>query len=97
MTDEAIAELTPVLGSIRRACAAAGRPQASHYRRHRRSPQPDRPVRERRPQPRALSEAERVTVRSVLNSATFVDGGAVVQATATERRVAHGTRLPLVP
>ncbi len=46
--------------------------------------------------------AVRVTYQSVpdggcSNSATFVDGGAVVQATATERRVAHGTRLPLVP
>jgi putative transposase len=73
MTDDAITELTPILGSIRRACKAAGRPQANHYRRHRRSPKPDRPVRERKPQPRALTEAERATVRSVLNSATFVD------------------------
>jgi putative transposase len=73
VTDDAIAELTPVLGSVRRACTAAGRPQANHYRRHRHSPEPDRPVRERRPQPRALSEAERATVRSVLNSASFVD------------------------
>ena len=30
------------------------------------------------------------------NSSTFVDGAAVVQATATERRAAHGTTLPLV-
>jgi putative transposase len=35
MTDDAITELTPVLGSIRKACKAAGRPQANHYRRHR--------------------------------------------------------------
>jgi putative transposase len=65
--------LTPVLGSVRAACKAAGRPQASHYRRHRRSPKPDRPVRERKAQPRALSPAERATVRSVLNSPTFAD------------------------
>ena len=35
MIDEAIVELTGLLGSVRAACAAAGRPQASHYRRHR--------------------------------------------------------------
>jgi putative transposase len=73
MTDDAIAELTPIMGSVRAACRAAGRPQASHYRRHRQSPKPDRPVRERKAQPRALSQAERDTVRAVLNSSTFVD------------------------
>lgn len=73
MTDDAIEALTPVLGSVRAACKAAGRPQASHYRRHRRSPLPDRPVRERKAQPRALSPVERDTVRAVLNSPTFVD------------------------
>jgi len=73
MTDEAIAELTPILGSIRAACRAAGRPQAKHYRRHRQSPKPDKPERERRPQPRALSQAERDSVRAVLNGPTFVD------------------------
>jgi putative transposase len=35
MIDDAIAELTPVLGSKRAACTATGRPQANHYRRHR--------------------------------------------------------------
>ena len=73
MTDDAITELTPVLGSVRAACSAAGRPQANHYRRHRQSPKPDRPVREPRAQPRALSPAERDTVRAVLNSPTFAD------------------------
>src|SRR3977135_916001 len=73
MTDDAIAELTPVLGSVRAACKAAGRPQANHYRRHRRSPKPEKPVRERKTQPRALTRAERDTVRAVLNSPTFVD------------------------
>jgi len=73
MTDDAIGALTPVLGSVRAACKAAGRPQASHYRRHRRSPKPDKPVRERKAQPRALSPAERDTVRAVLNSPTFAD------------------------
>jgi putative transposase len=73
MTDDAITELTPVLGSVRAACKAAGRPQANHYRRHRKSPKPDKPVRERKAQPRALTPAERDTVRAVLNSPTFAD------------------------
>jgi putative transposase len=73
MTDGAIAELTPILGSVRAACKAAGRPQANHYRRHRQSPKPDKPVRERKPQPRALTQSERDTVRAVLNSSSFVD------------------------
>jgi putative transposase len=73
MTDDTIAELTAILGSVRTACKAAGRPQASHYRRHRQSPKPDKLVRDRRAQPRALTQAERDTVRAVLNSSFFVD------------------------
>lgn len=73
LTDDAIAVLTPVLGSVRAACQAAGRAQASHYRRHRQSPQPPRPVRERKAQSRALSPAERGIVRAVLNSPSFAD------------------------
>jgi putative transposase len=73
MTDDAIEQLTPVLGSVRAACKAAGRPQANHYRRHRKSPRPDKPVRARKAQPRALTPAERDTVRAVLNSPTFAD------------------------
>ena len=73
MTDDAIAELAPILGSVRAACKAVGRAHASHHRRHRQSPKPDRPVREPKAQPRALSQAERDTVRAVLNSPTFVD------------------------
>ena len=42
MTDEAIALLAPRIGT-RAACAAAGVPQASWYRRHRASPVPLRP------------------------------------------------------
>lgn len=72
MIDEATVELEPVIG-IRAACRATGRAQASHYRRHRQSPSPVRPVRERRAQPRALSEVERDTVRALLNSPDFVD------------------------
>ena len=72
MIDDAIAELAPLLGT-RQACQATGRPQANHYRRHRQSPPPPRPVRQRRAQPRALSQAERDTVRALLNSPDFVD------------------------
>jgi putative transposase len=72
MIDDAITELTPLVG-VRQACVATGRPQASHYRRHRKSPAPVRPPREPRPQPRALSTAERAQVRAVLNSEEHVD------------------------
>jgi putative transposase len=70
--DEAIIELEPLIG-IRAACRATGRAQARHYRRHRLSPAPARPVRERKAQPRALTETERNTVRALLNSPGFVD------------------------
>jgi putative transposase len=72
MIDAAIAELEPLVG-VRAACRATGRPQANHYRRHRQSPKPPRPAREPRPQPRALSAAERDTVRALLDSDDFVD------------------------
>lgn len=72
MIDDAIAELEPLVG-VRAACAATGRPQANHYRRHRQSPKPARPVRERKSPPRALSPAERDSVRALLNSEHFVD------------------------
>ena len=39
MIDDAIDELTPVVG-VRAACAAVGEPRARHYRRHRKSPGP---------------------------------------------------------
>jgi putative transposase len=70
--DDAISELEPLVGT-REACRATGRPQATHYRRHRSSPAPTRPPRERKPQPRALSAAERTAVRAVLNSPEHVD------------------------
>ncbi|MPZ74460.1 MAG: hypothetical protein GEU74_14760 [Nitriliruptorales bacterium] len=72
MIDDAITELEPLVGT-REACAATGRPQANHYRRHRKSPVPARPPRERMPQPRALRAAERAEVRAVLNSEKHVD------------------------
>lgn len=72
MIDDAITELAPLVG-VRTACQATGRPQANHYRRHRRSPAPARPPREPAPQPRALAPAERAQVREVLNSPEHVD------------------------
>jgi putative transposase len=72
MIDEAILELAPLIGT-RAACRATGRAQASHYRRHRQSPPPARAVRQRKAQPRALSVAERDTVRGLLNGPGFVD------------------------
>lgn len=72
MIDEAVTELRPLVGT-RQACRATGRPQASHYRRHRQSPAPTRPPRERTPQPRALSATERAQVRTVLNSKEHTD------------------------
>ena len=74
MTDQAIAELTPVVG-VKDACAAVGRPRATHYRWHRKSPPPPppRPHREPKPQPRALSAVERAEVLDVLHEERFVD------------------------
>jgi putative transposase len=74
MIDDAITELTPLVGT-KAACAAVGRPRASHYRRHRTSPPPPRPEPrpEPRPQPRALTSAEREQVLDLLHSERFVD------------------------
>jgi len=55
--DAEIAELAPKLG-VRAACQAVGAGQAGYYRRHRRSPAPERPApipHSDRRQPRALS------------------------------------------
>ena len=70
--DEAITELAPVVG-VKDACAAVGRPRATHYRWHRQSPVPVGPPREPKPQPRALSAAERAEVLAVLHEPRFVD------------------------
>jgi putative transposase len=72
MTDAAITELAPVVG-VKDACAAVGRPRATHYRWHRKSPSPIRPVRVPKPQPRALTAAERAEVLDVLHEERFVD------------------------
>jgi putative transposase len=70
--DQAIGELVPIVGT-RAACAAVGRPRATHYRHHRHSPPPSRPARVRAPQPRALSEVERKEVLGMLHDPEHVD------------------------
>lgn len=88
MTDQAIAELAPVVG-VKAACEALGRPRASHYRRHRQSPPPPRPPgKEGKQQPRALSEAERAELLEVLHSEEHVDEApATVYAKLLDRGV----------
>jgi putative transposase len=75
VTSEAIATLAPRIGT-RAACAAAGVPRASWYRRHRASPAPPRraavPHRDRA-QPRALAAAERQAILDVLHCPRFAD------------------------
>jgi putative transposase len=72
MIDDAVTELTGLIGT-RAACRATGRAQATHYRRHRCSPAPQRPSSRRKPPPRALSAAERAQLRAVLNSEEHAD------------------------
>ena len=72
MIDRAISELAPMVG-VTAACAAVGRPRATHYRWHRKSPKPARPDRVPAPQPRALDEVERKEVLRVLHEPDHVD------------------------
>jgi len=72
MTDQAITELTPVVG-VKAACAALGRPRANHYRWHRKSAPRVARTHQPKPQPRALSATERKQVLDVLHEERFVD------------------------
>ncbi len=75
MTEAAIRELAPVVGTSA-ACRAVGRSRATHYRHHRVSPAPTRPVgtaHRHRAQPHALTLAERDEVLAVLSSDRFAD------------------------
>jgi putative transposase len=75
VTGQAIATLTAQVGT-RAACRAVGAAQAGYYRRHRISPAPARPApvaHRDRPQPRALSAAERRAILDVLHSDRFAD------------------------
>jgi putative transposase len=91
--DQAICELTPVIG-VRAACAALGESQARHYRRHRMSPAPLRPEQIATPQPRALSEVERKEIRAVLNADEHVDEA---PATVYAKLLDEGVYLASVP
>jgi putative transposase len=75
VTGEAIALLAPRIGT-RAACAAAGVPQATWYRRHRISAPPPKPAQvpqAERVQPRALAPAERAAILDALHSERFAD------------------------
>jgi putative transposase len=72
MIDQAIGELTPLIG-VRQACKAVGEAQTRWYRRHRQSPPQRHSERVPKPHPRALSEVERKELRRVLNSPEHVD------------------------
>jgi Transposase and inactivated derivatives len=73
LIDQTISDLAPLVG-VKAACEAVGRPRATHYRQHRKSPPPPKPPRQpRRRQPRALSGEERAEVLSVLRSEDHVD------------------------
>ncbi len=98
MIDEAIDKLAPMVG-VTAACAAVGRPRATHYRRHRKSPKPARSDRVPAPQPRALDEVERKEVLRVLHEpdhvdeapatvyAKLLDGGVYLASTSTMYRI----------
>ncbi|MFE2067537.1 transposase [Streptomyces sp. NPDC059467] len=68
----ALERLSGAVGRVK-ACAALGVNRATWYRHHRKSPAPPKPVRERRPHPRALTPAERERVVAVLNGERFRD------------------------
>jgi putative transposase len=86
--DAAIARLAPIVGTTT-ACRAVGRPRSSWYRHHRRSPAPPRPLRlPPRPQPHALSVAERQQVLDTLHQERFWDAApATVYATLLDEGV----------
>ncbi len=93
MTDQAIQELSPVLGT-RAACVAVGRAPATYYRHHRQSPAAPRSSRPGRPQPRALSATERTAVLAELHDERFVDAA---PATAYATLLDEGRYLCSVP
>jgi putative transposase len=75
VTDAAVLAMAPMIGTVA-ACTAAGRPRATHYRRHRLSPELERPAPVAhldRPQPSALSTLERADILAVLHSERFCD------------------------
>src|SRR6266545_4638243 len=93
VTDQAVAELTPLVG-VRAGCQAVGEAQARWYRRHRQGPPPPKPKRAPAAQPRALSEVERTQLRRVLNSPEHVDEA---PATVYAKLLDQGVYLGSVP
>ena len=98
MIDDAISELAPMVG-VTAACAAVGRPRATHYRWHRKSPLPPKPDRVAASQPRALDDVERKEILRVLHEpehvdeapatvyAKLLDDGVYLASTATMYRI----------
>jgi putative transposase len=72
MIDNAIHELSPIVGTTT-ALAAVGVDRAGWYRRHRLSAPPPPPERVATVQPRALSDVERKQIKATLESDEFVD------------------------
>ena len=92
MIDEAIGQLTPIVG-MTKALATVGADRATWYRHHRKSPAPPRTQRVAAPQPRALSEVERKEIKSTLESDEFVDEA---PATVYAKLLDQGTYLASV-
>ncbi len=90
MTDDAVLELVPLVGAVA-ACTATGRSRATHYRRHRQSPAPERPApvaHVDRHQPAALTAEECAEALAVLHSERFADAApAQVWATLLDENV----------
>jgi putative transposase len=98
--DSAVEELAPVVGTAM-ACLYLGVPRSGWYRRHRCSPVSERPERVPAPQPRALSDKERLELRDALNSeelcddapatayAKLLDKGHYLGSVSTMYRVLH--------
>jgi len=72
MIDQAVSELTPIVGR-NQALAAVGEDRATWYRRHRISPQPEKPERVATLQPRALAAVWRKEIKSLLDSDEYID------------------------
>ena len=92
MIDEAIGQLTPLVGTTK-ALAVVGADRATWYRHHRQSPAPPRPERVATPQPRALSSVERKEIKATLESDEFVDEA---PATVYAKLLDQGTYLASV-
>jgi putative transposase len=92
MIDEAIGQLTPIVGTTA-ALAAVGVDRATWYRQHRQSPAPVRTERVPTPQPRALTPVERKEIRATLESDEFVDEA---PATVYAKLLDQGTYLASV-